>query len=174
MPLEPSINLGDISSDETKLLEFRDSLQILLDELFEKGHEEPNSNAFIATRASAQTSIAGSTPTKIIFDLLREGDDGEFDTAVGRFIPTVPGTYDIKAVVELPNLPGANLMSVSIYKNNVEIWKGNESPVCAVVNGLVVIEEGDFIEIYVTHNNGSAEDTTSVQSRIKFAGYKIP
>ncbi len=173
MALEPSINLGDIKADDLTLLEFRDSLQILLDELFEKGHEEPNSNLVIATKSGIQ-NILSSTETKVLYNLIETGDSGEFNVELGRFQPTIEGDYVVTASVELPNITTTSYIYLVIKKNNVEVWKGAETSKMANVTGIVTIEEGDFVEIFLHHNDASAQDTTQQKSRIKFAGYKLP
>lgn len=174
MPLEPSINLGDISDNKEVLLEFRDSLQILLDDLFEKGHEEPNSNQIIATRSITQLAIPADVDAKVLYNLILQGDTGEYNTSVGRFQPTVDGNYIITASIELPNINIASKIYLVIKKNNEEVWKGAETIISASIIGMVNIEAGDFIEIYVRHNDASAQDSSASPSRTKFAGYKIP
>ena len=173
MALEPSISLGDIKADDAVLLEFRDSLQILLDELFEKSHDEPNSNLLIATKSSIQ-SVAANSDVKILFNIVETGESGEFNVELGRFQPNVIGDYVITAMVELPNITLSSRIYLVIRKNNAEVWKGAELSKLANVTGIVTIEEGDFIEIYLHHNDGAAQSTTDVKSRIKFVGYKLP
>ena len=172
MPKQPSLNLGDIEVDKDNLEEFRDSIQIVFDEIFLVAHDEPNSNPIIATKTGKQ-SIPVATETKVLFNLVREGDVGEFNTSQGRYVPNLIGNYWISSTVELPGL-GTDTAFLVIKKNNVEVWKGSESTISASITAMVNIEDGDFIEIYITHTHASPQDTTGTQSRIKFAGYKIP
>lgn len=174
MPIKPSSNLGDLSPEQGILTEFRDSLQILLDDLFDKAHEEPTSNAVIVVKNTVQVGIPTDTETKILFDQVIEGDTGEFDVLVGRYIPSEIGDYMIHSSIELPSITVTSRIYLIIKKNSTEVWKGPESLISASVSGLVVVEEGDFIEIYLSHSDGSAQDTSAVPSRVKFAGYKIP
>lgn len=181
MTIKQSLNLGDLLINEDvkktqeSATEFRDSLQLIFDKLFEDAHAEIVTNTFVVTRNAAQVSLAGSTPIKILFDTLKVGDAGDFDLPNGRLKPSLLGNYQIMATVELPTLPTTASVFLSIRKNGVEVWKGAQSLISASVSGLITIETiGDYIEIFLEHSDGGSFDTTASQSRLKFAGYKIP
>lgn len=181
MPIKQPLTLGDFIIDEedektqSSANEFRDSLQIILDKLYEVAHDEPTTNLFEVSRNVSQLDISGSTPTKIIFNTLKQGDIGEFDLPNGRFKPNVLGNYQILATVELPTLPTSENVYLAINKNGLQVWKGAQSLISASVAGIVNIETlGDFIEIVLVHSDGFSHGTTATQSKLKFAGFKIP
>jgi len=175
MPTKPLSNLGNIGPEENLLIEFRDSLQPLLDRLYDLSHEEPNSNHVVATRTGTGQSMPITVATKVLFNIVESGDATLFDTTVGRFTPEILGTYQILSTVDLPNIPSSSRVCLVIYKNGVEVWKGAESLISASVAGLIEITSAtDFVEIFLKHTDGSAQDTGVERSRIKFAGYKIP
>lgn len=82
----------------------------------------PNAPAFSARKTSAQ-SFTQNAFTRVIFNTEEFDTNSNFDTATGRFTPTVAGYYQINAGLVLQTLiRGTSL--VSIFKNGSEYKRG--------------------------------------------------
>lgn len=117
---------------------------------------------FSAYLASSGGSVSDSTFTKCLFDTELWDSDSNF--ASSRFTPTVAGYYQINAAVQLAS-PAPGFLTIYKYTaattTLAEYKRGAWVAVAAgaqdfSVSGLVKLDIGDYVEIYIRHTFGSA------------------
>jgi hypothetical protein len=126
--------------------------------------------------ASATTSLAASTFTKISFNT--EVFDTNNNFASGTFTPTVAGYYQLNSAIGLGSYV-ATATIVSIYKNGAEFYRGTvqqntASSVTSLVSGLVFANGStDYFEIYAFQNSATSQTSSSGITGVWFNGAMI-
>jgi hypothetical protein len=139
-----------------------------------------NTPRFFATLSSNQ-SIADNGWVKVICDTEVIDSDSAYDPSTGRF--TVPsgkgGQYTFSCAVDTAGLDSGQICMVVLYLNGIfsALGMGKFQSSAAAEDGPVTttfmrsLSAGDYIEMYMYQNSGSAQNTRS--GRTYFGGYKI-
>jgi len=139
-----------------------------------------NTPRFFATLSSNQ-SIPDNGWTKVICDTEVIDSDSAYDPSTGRF--TVPsgkgGQYTFSCAVDSAGLNSGKSCMVVLYLNGsfsalgmgklMSSGSGEDLPVTTTF--MRSLSAGDYIEMYMYQNSGSAQNTRS--GRTYFGGYRI-
>jgi hypothetical protein len=109
---------------------------------------QPAFSAYLNT----DTSISSSTFTKIVCNVEEFDTNSNYNNSTGTFTPTVAGYYQVNATVYAFTLTtgSATRMIASIYKNGVEVKRGNYMP-------LYNNSEGQAVIACIIYCNGSTD-----------------
>ena len=126
---------------------------------------------FSAFRSGNQT-VATNTPVKLLFNTEEFDSNNNFDTATGRFTPTVAGTYMLLANTFCPD--ATTWCQVRIYRNGSEVvesgsFGSNDLPTTTALvsmNGTT-----DYVEAYVYNGGGTTVGGAAQWTR--FSGFKV-
>lgn len=127
--------------------------------------------SFSAYRSGNQT-VATNTPVKIVFNTEEFDSNNNFDTATGRFTPTVAGTYLLTANAYCPD--SNTWCQVRIYRNGSEVVEsGSHGSVDLPTTTALVAMNGttDYVEAYVYNGGGTTVGGAAQWTR--FSGFKI-
>ena len=140
-----------------------------------------NTPAFSAYLSSAQTGIADQTGTNIIFQAEDFDSNSAYDTSNGRF--TVPsgegGKYYLWGQIRTNSSGTMSRMNVSLYKNGSSVisqWNANQTSSGEATAGCGwtgTLAAGDYIQVRLYQNSGSAVNAESGNGKCIFYGYKI-
>lgn len=117
---------------------------------------------FSARAATGQLIPAGSLATKIEFNTEEFDNNDNYSTANYRFVPSVPGIYQVNGMFTILSLSAGRFLSIHIYKNGSKIKTSfiaapTSDSYMAAVNQLVDMNgTTDFLEIY-----GETNDTVA-------------
>ncbi len=124
-----------------------------------------NMPAFSAYQSASQ-SLPDSTFTKIQFQTKEFDTSNCYSTTNYRFTPLVAGYYQVNGSIQsAPATSGVSL--ISIYKNGVEIKRGNVlantyQAEGAVVSALISMNGStDYLELFAYQSSGAALATTA-------------
>lgn len=141
-----------------------------------------NTPAFRA-RLSGNQSIPNSTQTKIQLDTEDWDTDNAFDSTTNyRF--TVPtnqaGKYIFTASLTAENIDDGEFFSFNLYLNGIQqqltgqakqFSPGTNQTLRFTATGYINLSVGDYIEAYVSHNEGGSINLRSAET--SFGGYKL-
>lgn len=129
-----------------------------------------------------QTGVASGVPTKVTFPVEAFDTHGYFDTATGRFMPKVPGKYQINGVVTFQSAALNAAVYCIIFKNGVAHklgcvtrW-GNMTGAAALASSVAVVVEAngtDYFELYAYQDTGANNTITGVASDTHFSGARV-
>ncbi|MGL5807320.1 MAG: DUF2793 domain-containing protein [Xenococcaceae cyanobacterium] len=123
------------------------------------GGSSGSTTAVKATTNTAQ-SIPSLTSTKINLNAVISGDAALFDSTNNRIIINEAGHYIVGATVAAANPSSSNQLTVKIRKNGASILTENGSNTSVVtVAGSANLVSGDYLELLLFHNVGSAINT---------------
>ena len=139
-----------------------------------------NTPRFFATLSSNQ-SIANNNWVKVICDTEVIDSDSAYDPSTGKF--TVPsgkgGQYTFSCAVDSAGLDSGESCMMVLYLNGsfsslgmgklMSSNTGEDLPVTTTF--MRSLSAGDYIEMYMYQNSGSAQNTRS--GRTYFGGYRI-
>ena len=137
-----------------------------------------NTPSFFVTLSGDQ-SIGNESWTKITFDTETWDTDSAF--ASNKF--TVPsgegGKYSIAAKLAIADMDDNEQSILTIYKNGSEIdttrfegrSPGTNKAIFHVVNTILDLSAGDYLEVYGRHSDDGANNALSTRSY--FGGYKL-
>ena len=139
-----------------------------------------NTPRFFATLSSNQ-SIPDNGWTKVICDTEVIDSDSAYDPSTGRFL--VPsgkgGQYTFSCAVDSAGLNSSKSCMMVLYLNGsfsalgmgklMSSGSGEDLPVTTTF--MRSLSAGDYIEMYMYQNSGSAQNTRS--GRTYFGGYRI-
>lgn len=115
----------------------------------------------VATRAyvGSNQSISNASLTKVNVDSVSFDSNGTYDTANKKYVAPLPGTYDVSLVWQFAaNSTGQRVGY--IYKNGSVYAQmngsGNSSAGAAVVNSLISMVTGDYLEFYAFQDSGGS------------------
>jgi hypothetical protein len=137
-----------------------------------------NGPAFSAWRNGDQTQTS-SVFTKVSLNAEEYDTNSNFDTATGRFQPTVAGYYQINGSVAAATT-SIIIALASISKNGLEFKRGNDfrsggvSQVGIGVSSLIYMNGStDFLELYsfITISAGTATVLGTAPSLTYFSGF---
>lgn len=126
---------------------------------------------FSAYRAGNQ-SVPTNTPAKILFNTEEFDSNNNFDTATGRFTPTVAGTYLLLANAYCPDSTG--WCQARIYKNGGEVVEsGSVGATDLPTTTALVFLNGttDYAEAYAYNGGGTVVGGGAPWTR--FSGFKV-
>ena len=142
------------------------------------GANTPYFSAFI----NGNVGIASGTLTKMQFNGEEYDSDNAFDSTTNyRF--TVPvgsaGKYLIGAQFEIEYVDDAQRLEIKLFKNGSEDQRArnyayspaNVRELFVQTSALMNLAEGDYVEVYGQHNQGSTRTTYGQHSR--FWGFKL-
>ena len=144
------------------------------------GFGEANTPRFFATLSSNQ-SIPDNGWTKVICDTEVIDSDSAYDPSTGRF--TVPsgkgGQYTFSCAVDSAGLNSGKSCMMVLYLNGSfsalgmgKLMSSNTAEDLPVTTTFMrSLSAGDYIEMYMYQNSGSAQNTRS--GRTYFGGYRI-
>lgn len=125
--------------------------------------------ACFAHAVSTMTTLVDTVFTKINFTTVDFDTHGAFSTANDRYTAPMSGIYEVISQVRLDGGSTANETQSSIYKNGVEFIRTNKQVAAAgdgiIVQGLLNLVAGDYIEIFVQSNAGANRTTSSVTTK---------
>ena len=137
-----------------------------------------NAHAFRAYISSAQ-SVPSSVATKAVFDGESFDYASEYDAVTSqRFTATVAGVYFITAMVEIAVQSG-QWSDIYIYKNGAKYTNGTKGSANGtddngvIVSDLIPLAIGDYIEIFVIHDNASSQAIEVGETESNFSGYLV-
>lgn len=130
----------------------------------------PGSNKpMVKARRTSTQSISNNTWTKVIWNTADVNEGSAYDTSTGTF--TVPanygGKYQIYGLVNAGGTPDdGERVDISIYKNGSQdaytvvqtFSPTGDTPVTAQVNTILDLAAGDYIEMYMRHNEGGTQN----------------
>lgn len=130
--------------------------------------------AFSAYQSSAQTALAGTTWTKIVFQTEEFDTANAFDNATNyRFQPLVAGYYQVNGAFTVGS--AATTLAVSIYKNGSAFKNGNQmnttGSVCTTSALIYLNGSTDYVEFYALVVFSQAPATGAAQTY--FQGYMV-
>ena len=140
--------------------------------------------SFSAYRNNAQ-NINDNTATKVAFDAEVYDEGGVYDSSSNfRFTPGVAGKYYIQSSLSIGLVSGGDRMEAKIYKNGSlggpssvhEYLSDTLRDGTAYVTGIVILDDNDYIEIFVIADAGgqaSINATGSGQIRSSFEAFKL-
>jgi len=140
--------------------------------------------SFSAYRNNAQ-NIDDNTATKVAFDAEVYDEGGVYDASSNfRFTPGVAGKYYIQSSLSIGLVNGGDRMEAKIYKNGSlggpsgvhEYLSDTLRDGTAYVTGIVILDDDDYIEIFVIADAGgqaSINATGSGQIRSSFEAFKL-
>ena len=123
----------------------------------------------VKARRTSNQSIANNTWVKVIWDTADVNEESAYDTSTGTF--TVPanygGKYQIYGLVCVGGTPDdGERVDISIYKNGSQdvytivqtFSPSSNTPITSQVNTILDLSAGDYIEIYMRHNEGGTQN----------------
>ena len=140
--------------------------------------------SFSAYRNGGQ-NINDNTATKVAFDAEVYDEGGVYDASSNfRFTPAVAGKYYIQSSLSIGLVSGGDRMEAKIYKNGSlggpssvhEFLSDTVRDGTAYVTGILILDDNDYIEIYVIADAGgqaSINATGSGQIRSSFEAFKL-
>lgn len=137
--------------------------------------------AFSAYLNSAQTGIADSTTTAILFDSEDFDSDSAYTTSNGRF--TVPtgqgGKYYFWGQVRTNSSGTMSRMNVSLQKNGsttLSQWNANQTSggeASAGCGWTGTLAAGDYVRVLLYQDSGSSVNAESGNGKCIFYGFKL-
>lgn len=133
-----------------------------------------------SARLNNGTACAPGSFTKAEFGTEEFDNNDNYSTASYRFTPTVPGKYQVNALITIGAINGEKPYGIAIYKNSA-IQKQNllTSP-NLIVEGYADISElidmngtGDFIEIYVYNGDSFSQSLTTQAEKSHFSAFLV-
>ncbi len=132
------------------------------------GNQAINGPAFSAyPNSSIQQTISSGSQQKVLFQLEEYDTNNNF--ASSRFTPTVPGYYQLNAIVRMSGTMGTGESMLVIWKNGSEYkrgWNASGTEVGASFFAMGVSTlayangAGDYFEVYVQQGSGGNRDVT--------------
>jgi hypothetical protein len=126
-----------------------------------------------------QPGVASGVFTRVAFNTVDWNIGGNLDTTVnvGRWTPGDDGKfYHIDAAVLFTAMTDGAIVAIAVYKNGV-VWKqvqqvsgGATSPGVSISVDVFMMNETDYIEIFVFQNSGSTQAIVGVTTVTWFQG----
>ena len=140
---------------------------------FVSGVGGANTPAFSA-KSNAATSMSSNTDTKILYGAEDFDSDGTF--ASSRFTPGVSGKYYIEARFRFSQDNDITGLKIALFKNGSAVRVHQQSNIhyeTVCVSGIFDLDTDDYVEVYGTHNYGSASSTVNDDAYNRFIGFRI-
>lgn len=137
-----------------------------------------NPYKFSVYRAGALSIGAGAT-AKVTFETESFDTNNNFDAVTNnRYTAPVNGFYNFSAAVSIA--VNANLYGIILYKNGSSVKRGNFSSTGAVatdnifvVNTLLQLTAGDYIEVFMFNNSGGSAAISVGAEKTYFTGFLV-
>lgn len=133
------------------------------------------SNATLAPNASFVKIPFNSVASPKGYD-----SHGVFDTTNNRYVCGTPGEYAYSATVGiLSTNVGATRFLVTVYKNGVEEWRGQDmvataaSSIALTVNGSSKLVAGDYLEVYIFGAGNNSVSTLTLDGTASVSNFAI-
>ncbi len=125
--------------------------------------------ACFAWEDSNQVNLPDGVFTKMEFNTVDFDTHATYSTANNRYTAPISGVYELISQIRLDGGSAANETECSIYKNGVEFIRTNKNVVAGgdgiVVQGLLKLNAGDYIEVWVENNSGGTRTTSTTSTR---------
>ena len=134
--------------------------------------------SFGAYKTTSSQSIAGAWE-KITITAEEFDTGGDYDAPNSKFIAPADGKYFFSLTASLLTLGDGKTMGLALYKNGALFKSFQQFPIGAsattVMGGNVVVEldEDDYIEGWIYHNNGAALNCYFGTAYTYFSGYRV-
>lgn len=129
-------------------------------------NKKPNSRAY----ANAVQTFAAGVSTKVLFQTESYDYLSEFNSATSTYTATREGIIIVCAGLNYDNPTSGNRLILDIYKNGAIYKRLFDAPVPVTVTnfqtggcGIVLVNGGDYIEIYAANAASSATFTSVAQ-----------
>ena len=132
-----------------------------------------NTPAFSA-KSNAATSMSANTDTKILYGAEDYDSNGTF--ASSRFTPGVAGKYYIEGRYRISETGDFTGLKIAIFKNGSAVrvhQQSNWHYETVSINGILDLDDDDYVEIYGTHNHSGSSATVNDDAYNRFIGFKI-
>jgi len=141
----------------------------------------PPRTGFQAQLAAATQSLPNNVTTLIDNDTVVFDEHGDYDAVLKRHVPIIPGRYFYGSLQRTEPLTLNTAFHVLIFKNGVEVMRVERSPAPTNSNALEFVGGplemdgvGDFVDVRIFHQNGSALNAQGQQTRFSnFYGFKF-
>jgi hypothetical protein len=132
-----------------------------------------NTPAFSA-KSNAATSMSANTDTLINYAAEDFDSDGTF--ASSRFTPGVAGKYYIEGRYRISETGDFTGLKIAIFKNGSAVrvhQQSNFNNETVSINGILDLDDNDYVEIYGTHNHSGSSGTVNDDAYNRFIGFRI-
>ncbi len=176
--------LEDSSSGTSTRVAFTSAAKVYVVETGKRLHLARNRGVVrVISNGSTTQSIAASTFTKVTTALATEVVDqnGWWDAANKKFVPTEPGQYFVCVGAGIVGLSDGKSLIVGIYKNgaiHAIVARGYSSAnlMVVILTGSTTIEMNgttDYAELYVYHSDSTTLNTSPEAERMAFVAFRI-
>jgi len=133
-----------------------------------------------AYRATEAQSIPTGVETKIQLNAESYDSQNEFDSTTNyRFTATKAGYYLVTATIYMPSVEDGKVVAPAIYKNGGKYSSYRHlvaaaDDMSASVSDIIYLAVGDYIELYVGHNNSVDKNIWYGEGATWMAIHKLP
>lgn len=125
--------------------------------------------ACFAWEDSNQVNLPDGVFTKMEFNTVDFDTHNAYSTVNNRFTAPMAGIYELTSQIRLDGGSAANETECSIYKNGSEFIRTNKNVVAGgdgiIVQGLLRLNAGDYLEVFVENNSGGTRTTSTTTTR---------
>ena len=148
-----------------------------------KSYMGGDNTPFFTAEMTGDQDVSDATVTKIAFNGDVYDTDSTYDTSNYRWTPAVAGYYYIHSRVAFTGIDNDKLMDIRLYKNGANLSgdigevnarclaSGTDQTWIIEVHTLVLLDDDDYIETFVYHNNGQTNSMQAAYS--SFGGFKL-
>ena len=138
-------------------------------------------------RQSSAHNVAHNTYTKVVnldLDTITQNAGSSYANSRFTVASGQEGNYFVYGGVGIDDIQRIDVVNVQIYKNGATLglmhqerahWQNGSTPNTIIGTGFfghgIALAVGDYVELYVQHNEGSTEPTEEV--RCWFGGFKM-
>jgi hypothetical protein len=139
-------------------------------------------NSIFRVEMPANQSIPNNVATKVDFNTITIDTNSDYDIALDRFVPTIPGFYRVDSIVTWITTATVTTWSIAIFKNGViaaastmlTSASSNPGAVSLMCEDIISMNgTTDFIEIFATQNSGAAANILAAPDISTFKGARI-
>jgi len=145
---------------------------------------------FVSTLDEAVQTITSGSNILVQYDKDISDTDNLYDERnTYRFVAQTSGVYYFTATAEIKNIADGKYASLRLVKNNTDVVGnalpgnfiagplfliGGDGNINAFVSGFFYLLEGDFVEVYIQHNDNDAGSETITNDKFTiFQGFRV-
>lgn len=129
------------------------------------GQYDISTKSIVDVYRTTTQNITGGVITKVLFTTVDRDTQSEFSTSNSRFVSNRDQEVHIAANLCLSGFP--TLLNIIPYTIDIYVYlngsqfihtgtsSGNQGTGCPNINTYLSLSSGDYVEIYVSHGNGS-------------------
>lgn len=133
-----------------------------------------------ATRSTTQ-AIPNATQTQVEYVTESWDVDGVYDVTTYRYTPGTAGYYQAYAQTQITGLANGSYALMTLRKNGTDntigqkIFNttGGSNDTASNVCGVIYLDENDYIDVTIEHNNGSSRNISASPTINMFSVYKV-